>query len=309
MTTNSRKTRNKCIYIASCIQYNIFENTVVYLEQEGDIVSDGDYLSGDGAFSSSSSSDDDEEDGDDITLSQGIDDGSSVSSLEKEWDGDGDVDGDDMLKDDVRDNMGMEMEMEIEDEDTVANTSTAETDPLQQQQQQQQQEEEDNSTNLGDGDVNDDDMADAIEDALEDNDEDSVSSIARSNVINEGADNDAVDDGRSQDDGSARHYTHERKEKIQKYYATTYNGIPVSFVAWSLCSSLRFGGVGDLLWYGCVGVTDAYLHQQLDMDDYLGLFANLRTDALRIYPNALEGNERSFAADDGTLISGSAGGR
>lgn len=148
----------------------------------------------------------------------------------------------------------------------------------------------------------DDDMADATEDALDDHneDEESVSSDVRSNV---------VEDVDNQEGFAVRNYNHERKEKIQKYYATTYKGTPVSFVAWSLCSSLRFGGVGDLLWYGCVGVTDAHLHQQLDRDHYLALFANLRTDALRIYPNALEGNERGFAADDGTLISGSAGGR
>jgi len=51
----------------------------------------------------------------------------------------------------------------------------------------------------------------------------------------------------------------ERKQRIRSYYSTTYYGAPVSFVAWNLCSTLRFGSSGDLLWYSCVGKFDIFL--------------------------------------------------
>ena len=96
---------------------------------------------------------------------------------------------------------------------------------------------------------------------------------AEKKSINSGSENDIDSDSMSQArvrnqqqqsiPGATQQYVLERKQKIEGYYSTTYYGAPVSFVAWNLCSSLRFGNVGDLLWYGCVGMFKNCSVQQL----------------------------------------------
>ena len=109
-----------CLYISFAeFKECAYVCTVVYLEAEKDVVSDGDYLSG--ASSSSSDDDDDDDNG------NGNDDDTSVSSLEKEWDGDGD----DILKNEHDIDVDVDVDMADDEENTVANTSAAETDPQQ----------------------------------------------------------------------------------------------------------------------------------------------------------------------------------
>ena len=77
-----------------------------------------------------------------------------------------------------------------------------------------------------------------------------------------------------------------RRDSLRKYYSSgSFFGSPASYVAFRLAAQLRFGEQPDLLWYACVGVTDAYLHSRLDVAGYTTLALDLRRHCLRLFPN------------------------
>ena len=80
----------------------------------------------------------------------------------------------------------------------------------------------------------------------------------------------------------------QRRSRIRAHYASgSYHASPSSWMAYTLCSQLRFGNVSDLLWLACVGVTDAYLHGRLDVSGYSALCVDLKRHVGRLFPNEM----------------------
>ena len=84
-----------------------------------------------------------------------------------------------------------------------------------------------------------------------------------------------------------------RRNKIRKYYGSgTFHSSPVSHMAYTLLSTqLRHDTIGDLLWLACIGVTDAYLHNRLDLSGYAHLAIELQEKIELVYPD-LRGDDR-----------------
>ena len=84
-----------------------------------------------------------------------------------------------------------------------------------------------------------------------------------------------------------------RRNKIRKYYGNgTFHSSPVSHMAYTLLSTqLRHDTIGDLLWLACIGVTDAYLHNRLDLSGYAHLVIKLQEKIELVYPD-LRGDDR-----------------
>jgi cell division control protein 45 len=80
----------------------------------------------------------------------------------------------------------------------------------------------------------------------------------------------------------------QRRNRIRLHYSSgAYHASPSSWMAYTLCSQLRFGNVSDLLWLACVGVTDAYLHGRLDVSGYSALCVDLKRHVGRLFPNEM----------------------
>lgn len=80
----------------------------------------------------------------------------------------------------------------------------------------------------------------------------------------------------------------QRRNRIRMHYSSgSYHGSPASWMAYTLCSQLRFGNVSDLLWLACVGLTDAYLHSRLDVSGYSALCVDLKRHVGRLFPNEM----------------------
>jgi cell division control protein 45 len=95
---------------------------------------------------------------------------------------------------------------------------------------------------------------------------------------------------------TAREIHEDRSRRIQSYYAQgTYGGSPAAYIAHRMATQLRFGPAsatssslaGDLLWWACVGVTDAYLHHRLDVTGYTALAMDLRLSCQKLFPTDL----------------------
>lgn len=69
------------------------------------------------------------------------------------------------------------------------------------------------------------------------------------------------------------------------YAAGSYYGSPAAYTAYTIATQLRFQEVGDLLWLACVGVTDAYVHSRLDVSGYSALAMQLRNICHGLFPN------------------------
>lgn len=78
----------------------------------------------------------------------------------------------------------------------------------------------------------------------------------------------------------------DRRNRLRTYYTSgSFYGSPAAFVAYRISSQLRFEKVGDLLWLACVGVTDAYLHARLDVAGYTAFAIDLRNYCNKLFPN------------------------
>ena len=78
----------------------------------------------------------------------------------------------------------------------------------------------------------------------------------------------------------------QRRTRVRLHYSSgSYHGSPSSWTAYTLCHQLRFGDIPDLLWLACVGLTDAYLHGKLDVAGYSALSINMKQHVGRLFPN------------------------
>ena len=76
---------------------------------------------------------------------------------------------------------------------------------------------------------------------------------------------------------SMREQYEKRRNHIRNYYNNgSFYSSPVSFMTYILSTKLRHSSVGDLLWLACVGVTDAYIHNRLDLSGYIRLSMDLQ---------------------------------
>ncbi len=78
-----------------------------------------------------------------------------------------------------------------------------------------------------------------------------------------------------------------RRDKIRKYYNSgTFHSSPVAHMAYTLLAEqLRHDTIGDILWLACIGVTDAYLHNRLDIAGYAQLAVQLQDKIEMVYPD------------------------
>ena len=87
---------------------------------------------------------------------------------------------------------------------------------------------------------------------------------------------------------SPRELHSQRRNRLRKYYTDgSFYGSPAAFVAYRLASQHRYGEQGDLLWLACVGVTDAYLHARLDLIGYAKLAKELGDLCNKLFPNSV----------------------
>ena len=87
---------------------------------------------------------------------------------------------------------------------------------------------------------------------------------------------------------SPRELHRQRRERLRSYYSSgSFYGSPAAFIAHHIATQLRFGDQGDLLWLGCVGVTDAYLHSRVDMVGYTALAMALKQNCLKLFPSEM----------------------
>lgn len=79
----------------------------------------------------------------------------------------------------------------------------------------------------------------------------------------------------------------ERRNKVRRYYRSgAFYSSPVSFMAYTLLAEqLRHDSVGDLLWLACIGVTDSFIHDRLDLSGYARLAMDLQEKVEKIYPD------------------------
>ena len=78
-----------------------------------------------------------------------------------------------------------------------------------------------------------------------------------------------------------------RRTKIRKYYSGgTFHSSPVAHMAYTLLADqLRHDTIGDLLWLACIGITDAYLHNRLELAGYAQLAIQLQEKIEKVYPD------------------------
>ena len=86
---------------------------------------------------------------------------------------------------------------------------------------------------------------------------------------------------------SVREQHQDRRNRIRLYYHSgSFYSSPVAFMVYTLLSKqLRHENVGDLLWLACIGVTDAYIHNRLDLVGYMQLSLDLENHVERVYPD------------------------
>jgi cell division control protein 45 len=103
----------------------------------------------------------------------------------------------------------------------------------------------------------------------------------------------------------------DRKDRIKKYYASgSFHSSPVAFMTYTLLAEqLRHRSIGDLLWLACVGVTDAFVHNRLDISGYIKLACMLQEHVEDIYPSSANDKLRGFASVDGMKIAMSQNGK
>lgn len=231
------------------------ENVVMFwdqTQQDDEVPSDGDNLSGNESSSSEEESDESDDDDDDDSE----DEDKSIDDEEEEADFDDVVDGTDRkeIPTNVDDKYSQDGDYDGEDEREAGDESRT---------RQRTEENEDES------------LASPKRRRTEEDVEDS------------GGDSNA---GRQLEDGksnlSPREYHRQRRDRLRAYYSSgSFFGSPAAYVAYRLATQLRFGDQSDLLWLACVGVTDAYLRARVDVAGYTTLALDLRRYCLRLFPN------------------------
>lgn len=86
---------------------------------------------------------------------------------------------------------------------------------------------------------------------------------------------------------SMREQHKNRRDRIQRYYGNgSFYSSPVSYMVFMLSTKMRHASVGDLLWLACIGVTDAYIHNRLELGGYIKLSVELQSRVKDAYPGS-----------------------
>ena len=260
--------------------------------EEGEVPSDGDNLSGDESSSSEEEEDSDEdEEGED-------EDGNGRKWREDEDEGEEEFDGDDVIgtasspvrNSPIRRNDGEDAdESEVEGSDVEEEDDIRKANKRQRTDRSEPRDGDDPSDNLGL--EKQKDRTD--EDYEEDNPLDVTALTADLTLPTQDTqdlDDDNADTTQTlqQTPMTFRELHLQRRNRIRIHYsAGSYHASPSAWSIYTLSSQLRFGGVSDLLWLACVGVTDAYLHGRLDVAGYSALCVDLKRHVGRLFPNEL----------------------
>jgi cell division control protein 45 len=251
-------------------------SVVVFLDStqdQKDMPSDGDNLSGDDSSSSESS----DSDGSDSENDSDSDHGDSASD-------DDDDDEEEASFDDV---VG-----QGDNSSNARKSATAETDPS------YDAEDEDDGREAGGTEDQDNDPPPKrqrtdnnnrnINDNINENENDNNVAANGATDETEDASPGAGADLSQQPSVAPRELHRQRRDRLRKYYTEgSFYGSPASFVAYRLASQHRYGEQGDLLWLACVGVTDAYLHARLDLIGYARLAGELTETCRKLYPSGV----------------------
>jgi hypothetical protein len=86
---------------------------------------------------------------------------------------------------------------------------------------------------------------------------------------------------------SIREQYQARRKRIQTYYDNgSFRSSPVSYMAYDLSTKLRHSSVGDLLWLACIGVSDAYIHNRLELSGYIKISMLLQDRVKETYDDS-----------------------
>ncbi len=131
----------------------------------------------------------------------------------------------------------------------------------------------------------------SMEDSDHTNEDGEESQNRKQDDDTEDEDNDddaTVSNETSQEGVMTNRQVHEdRHDRIRRYYNSgTFHSSPVAFMAYTLLADqLRHETVGDLLWLACIGVTDAFIHNRLDLSGYVKLAMDLQEKIEKVYPD------------------------
>ncbi|KRX06630.1 hypothetical protein PPERSA_13109 [Pseudocohnilembus persalinus] len=87
----------------------------------------------------------------------------------------------------------------------------------------------------------------------------------------------------------------ESEQKIQEYYEGYYYGIPTAYLSYQMsliCNKIS----SDQIWLGILGLTDMYLHQKLNEENYLKIYLDIksRLSQYGIYEQEFTDNHQNY---------------
>mmetsp|Transcript_17462 Transcript_17462/g.26410 ORF Transcript_17462/g.26410 Transcript_17462/m.26410 type:complete len:880 (-) Transcript_17462:67-2706(-) len=270
-------------------------------DEDGGVPSDGDGLSQQSDSDSESDSDDsDSDDSDDDG------DGDGLEDSEGEAEFDDDADGGNGSETKVKGNQRKEQDDQNADYDGDDDNDNDDDD---EGSQADEHDEDDKKENVGEkrsfsadtsmaspissstGSKRPRNEADPATPNMEDSDNNNINSNNKNNALNK--DQKQKEEQPPIVSMSNRQIHQDRRNRIRKYYTSgTFHSSPVAFMAYTLLADqLRHHTIGDLLWLACIGVTDALLHNRLDLNGYIKLAMELQTKVDKVYPD-LSGEDR-----------------
>jgi hypothetical protein len=88
-----------------------------------------------------------------------------------------------------------------------------------------------------------------------------------------------------------------RRQKIRNYYGKgTFFSSPVAIMVYDLLTQLRHTANGDMCWLSCVGLTDSYIHNRIDLSGFIKCSMKLQSWIRDIYTESdiiFNGNDDS----------------
>lgn len=221
--------------------------------EEGGIPSDGDNLSGD-----EEDSDDEEESDEDES-----DEDESVEDVESDGEEAEFEDEDDIQEEKQTATESLKRQQE---DDSVVDDDDNDTSPIRTKRQRQEDPDTPDTEKMSDEEDQAEDTA-----IVDGNDfETGASSLQKVDVVQ-----------------SIREQLEIRRDKIRKYYDNgSFHSSPVSYMMYMLSIQQRHASVGDLLWLACVGVTDAFVHNRLDLSGYMKLSMDLQNRVKDTYADS-----------------------
>lgn len=276
-------------------------------EPDGGIPSDGDGLSGDEESEEDSSEDDDEDD--DSSSSDDDDDSEGEAEFEDQDDlqrrnaVQPPTDLDSVGSDEPSNNKSNKRSSSsaFEDEEEQDKPSSQDQDLGNKRKRTTS---DDSEKDLVDDDDDDDnDSFDADDEGDNNQNDDDESNIGPSSTQNTRTSQESIDPSSlgviSQLSTRDRHL--DRRNRVRVYYSSgAFHSSPAAYMAYTLLSKhLRHDKVGDLLWLACIGVTDAYIHNRLDITGYMNIAMELQNQVDKVYPDRTlaERSRNTFVAE------------